>query len=121
MRRLFNLLLLLLVFLLACAVDDYFLGEEQTDLRPNTTLNHGPSAQNRGVTNFWVGRNVSKLVAVRGEPNMILDARPRSPGNTGSPNTVCYLYSSKAGSGGGCMDAYVVDLESGIIVRYHCR
>ena len=121
MRRWFNLLLVLVILLLACAVDEYVYREEPTDLPLNRTSGHGRSTQSRGVTNFWVGRKASKLVAVRGEPDMILDTRPKGAGSTGNPNTVCYLYSSKAGAGGGCMDAYVVDHDSGTIIRYHCR
>jgi len=59
MQRLFISLLMVFAFLSGCAVDYN---------PPTGGTGHVKYAGNTGVTNFWVGRNDSKLIAVRGEP-----------------------------------------------------
>jgi len=113
---LFNLLLMVSA---GCAVDGYvsenFLPADQH----METLHHGPITGNRGVSNFWVGRKAAKLVAVRGEPDSIMNTAPKGVPASAEVRTVCYVYFS--GTGAGCIDAYVVDLRSDTIIRYHCR
>lgn len=120
-RRILNSLLVVFMFLFACAVGEYIYREEPGEIQPIGTSNQMSYAKSPGVVNFWVGKNVSRLIAVRGEPDMIIDAVPRGAGFTGRVATVCYVYFPKAGSVGACTDAYVVDLQSGTIIRYHCR
>ena len=121
MRRLLNLLLVLFIFLLACAVDEYMYREEPGEIQQIGISNQGSYAKSPGAVNLWVGKNVSQLIAARGEPDLIIDAEPRGASFTGRVATVCYVYFPKAGSVGVCTDAYVVDLQSGTIIRYHCR
>ena len=120
-RRILNSLLVVFIFLPACAMDEDISREEPGEAQPIGTSNQMSYAKSSGVTNFWVGRNVSRLVAVRGDPVMIIDTVPRGASFTCNVTTVCYIYSPKAGSVGACTDAYVVDLKSGTIIRYHCR
>jgi hypothetical protein len=102
-------------------MDEYISREEPGEAHPIGTSNQMSYTKSPGVTNFWVGRNVSRLVAVRGDPELIIDAVPIGASCTGRVATVCYVYFPKAGAVGACNDAYVVDLKSGTIIRYHCR
>ena len=121
MRRLVNIPFLTFIFLLGCAIDENALREELLGEQQKKSSYHGQYTPSRGVSNFWIGRTVEKLVAVRGDPKMILNIAPLSAEPVLEVRYVCYVYLPKSGNTGGCLDTYVVDLNSGKIIRYHCR
>ncbi len=121
MRRLSDILILTSIFLLGCAIDENALREDLLEEQQKKISNHSQYIPSRGVSNFWVGREVAKLVAVRGEPEMILNTAPLGAVPPLEVRYVCYVYLPKKEKAGGCLDTYVVDLKSERIIRYHCR
>lgn len=78
--------------------------------------------QNDDQLPIWLGRSHEELIKANGSPLAILDIFPlmasveyREQRN----NIVSYVYSSSRGDG--CIDAYVITLETGAIVDYFCR
>ena len=70
----------------------------------------------------WVGRHQEELIDAYGSPMVIYDIPPEFAGTEflgTRENMVSFVYSSTRGDG--CIDAYVVWLETGFIVGYHCR
>ena len=74
-----------------------------------------------GLPSRLIGKNVSELVANRGEPNMVLETSVSEFVIYGDTYTVMYVYKSSQESGYGCTDAYVVDHESEAILTYNCH
>lgn len=121
MRPIFSLLLLVFTSLLGCAMIEYVSEEKPVGNQLTGSTAQANYARNCGLTNFWMGRNVEKLVAVLGEPDLVINTAPMGAKFTNVAQMVCYVYMPKPGSRNHCSDAYVVDLKSGIIICYHCR
>jgi hypothetical protein len=69
----------------------------------------------------WIGSDVDALVRVRGDPYLILEARPRYGEFRDGIPAVSYVYAPSEGSGQVCFDTYVVVAETRTVVRYYCR
>jgi hypothetical protein len=80
---------------------------------PGTSLQTGEKANNP-----WIGRTIAELERARGSPILIIDTRPLGIGYPGQPLLLASLYSS---NGKTCIDAYVYDPVTTLILRYHCR
>jgi hypothetical protein len=107
--------------LTGCAIDENIFPEEPIGNQNIGHSNHAIYDANQGVSNFWVGRGVSRLVATRGEPDLIINTMPRGVGSTGGLHTLGYIYGLKPGNEGKCIDTYVVSLDTGTVIRYYCR
>jgi hypothetical protein len=67
----------------------------------------------------WIGHNASELLLKYGEPDSILEARPKGTSyKDGIPAyTLVYLHQQDKK----CIDAYVVAVGTRQIIRYYCR
>jgi hypothetical protein len=63
--------------------------------------------------------HVDELVALYGEPDLVLEARPRYGEFRGGIPALSYVYRPRGGRL--CHDTYVVIMATGRIVRYFCR
>lgn len=81
----------------------------------------GRSSHPQGLPSQWLQRPVSELVAVQGEPDWILDTAVRGIVVYGDTPSVMYVYAQNPEPGGACIAAYVVELDTGLIIRYQCR
>ena len=70
----------------------------------------------------WVGHQVDELIAERGPPDNVFEAKPRwSPSFKHGVHIDSYVYYNKMGSARTCIDTFVVVEESRRIIRYYCR
>ncbi len=69
----------------------------------------------------WVGHQVEDLIAERGQPDSVLEAKPKGSSFKDGVHVLCYIYYNDAAAGGSCVDAYVVVEDSGSIIKYYCR
>jgi hypothetical protein len=102
------------MLLFGCAVGEHVFYGNKSDaqgITPNTP----------GLLSTWTGKKVSALVTERGEPDLIIKMSVNGVQLYPNAHVVSYVYSPKAEPSAGCMDAYVVDHESGQILAYHCR
>jgi hypothetical protein len=120
-KHIYQLFFLAVIYLSSCAVWDYVVNNNPPDIQQPPPSTYRENSGTTGLPSMWVGKSISELVEGLGEPDLIIDTVPRGAGFTGRVATVCYVYLPKAGSVGACTDAYVVDLQSGTIIRYHCR
>ena len=112
--------IVVLVQLSACSLSEW-VGE--TFPEPVEYYAAPMSYQTRDISGWsmWTGRHVDELIASRGSPYLLLEARAKGAGYLYDTPAIAYVYASEAGVGRGCLDTYVVDASSGMIVRYHCR
>ena len=69
----------------------------------------------------WVGHQVEELIAERGQPDSVLEAKPRWSSFEHGVHVLSYIYYNDTVAGGSCIDAYVVVEDSGAIIKYYCR
>ena len=74
-----------------------------------------------GLTSKWLNREARELVEAYGEPDAILDTAVRGIVLYGDTPTVMYVYTSNPEYSGACIAAYVVELDTKLILRYQCR
>jgi hypothetical protein len=69
-----------------------------------------------GDTSPWVGRHMSELIAERGHPDSVYLARHMFAEFDADLPVTSLVYAAYP-----CVDAFVVDIETKIIIKYHCR
>lgn len=74
-----------------------------------------------GLQSKWLNRKAPELVKAYGEPDLILETAFRGIVIYGDTPTVMYVYASNPEHGATCIAAYVIELDSGLILRYQCR
>jgi hypothetical protein len=74
-----------------------------------------------GLQSKWLNRKAAELVAAYGEPDFILETAVRGIVMYGDAPSVMYVYNLDPEYGGACIAAYVVELDSGLVLRYQCR
>ena len=74
-----------------------------------------------GLPSIWLFRTATELVEAYGEPDAILETAVRGIVIYGDTPTVMYVYASDPERGGGCIAAYVVELDTDLVLRYQCR
>jgi hypothetical protein len=80
---------------------------------------HAPHPE--GLPSKWLNKNVVELVKAYGEPDLILETAVRGIRVYGDTPSVMYVYSLDPELGGGCVAAYVVELQTMKVLRYQCR
>jgi hypothetical protein len=84
-----------------------------------TALAHASHPE--GLSSKWLNKNVSELVVAYGEPDFILETAVRGIRVYGDTPSVMYVYTLNPEYAGGCIAAYVVELQTMKILRYQCR
>lgn len=74
-----------------------------------------------GLPSKWLNKKASELVEAYGEPDLILETAVRGIVIYGDSPTVMYVYTSNPESEGACIAAYVVELDTELVLRYQCR
>ena len=74
-----------------------------------------------GLYSKWLEKNVSELVRAYGQPDAIVETTVRGFVIYGDTPSVMYVYSRNPEFGDGCIAAYVIELQTGKILRYQCR
>jgi hypothetical protein len=74
-----------------------------------------------GLHSKWLNKKASELVKAYGEPDYILETAVRGIIIYGDTPTVMYIYGSNPENGGACVAAYVVELDTELVLRYQCR
>ena len=69
----------------------------------------------------WVGHQVEELIAERGLPDDVLEAKPIWSSFQHGVHALSYIYYNETTAGGSCIDAFVVVEDSATIVKYYCR
>ena len=69
----------------------------------------------------WVGHQVEELVDDLGQPEIVLEARPRFFPFKDGVRAFSYIYYGETNAGRRCIDAFVVAEETGTIIKYYCR
>jgi hypothetical protein len=69
----------------------------------------------------WVGLQVEDLIASRGPPDDVLEAKPRWTSFTHDVHVLSYIYYSGTDAGRSCIDAFVVVEDTGTVIKYYCR
>jgi len=69
----------------------------------------------------WVGHQVEELIAERGQPDSVLEAKPRWSSFKDGVHVLSYIYYNHFVAGRSCIDAFVVVEDSGTIIKYYCR
>ncbi len=72
------------------------------------------------LSSKWLNRTASELVEAYGQPDMILETGVNGVVNEGA-YCIMYVYTSDPENRRGCFAAYVVEHDSGLILRYKCR
>ena len=113
----------LLATISGCAFVDWIFGEPGSYYDEFET----PMAFSSGrfsSDNPWIGRHRDELIESLGQPDMILEARPKYSEYRGGIPRISYVYRSEPVESPGrstCIDAYVVLQATGEIVNYYCR
>lgn len=68
----------------------------------------------------WIGHDVDELITSVGPPDSVLEAVPRYTPFPGGRHVLSYIY-FESPTGNACIDTWVVDESSGVIVKYYCR
>jgi hypothetical protein len=77
-----------------------------------------------GYSNFgnpWVGRQIEDLIDARGQPDIVLEAKPRWSSFKDGVHVDSYIYYDGTTPGRSCIDAFVVVEDTGTIIKYFCR
>jgi hypothetical protein len=69
----------------------------------------------------WVGHQVEELIAERGPPDDVLEAKPKWTSFEHGVHVLSYIYYNESAAGESCIDAFVVVEVSGTIIKYNCR
>ena len=121
MRRFYKLLLVICLLLFSSTLGEYKFQEESFNYQPLGSSYLNPTPGSGQHYSRFLGQNVSVLVAEKAEPDIILNTVPRDLDYTGPVSTIAYVYFSERASGDRCCATYVIDLETGIIVRFYYR
>ena len=121
MRRFYKLLLVICLLLFSCTLGEYKLQEGSSSCQPLGTSHQSPTPGSGQIYSRFLGKNVSALVAEKGEPDIILNMAPLGSDYTGPVSTIAYVYFPGQGSGDWCCTTYVVDLQTDTILRFYCR
>lgn len=81
----------------------------------------GRSSHPEGLQSKWLNHQSSELVDAYGEPDQVLDTAVRGIVVYGDTPSIMYVYGSNPEFGGGCIAAYVIELETSVILQYQCR
>jgi hypothetical protein len=112
-----------------CAFIDLIFGEpgshyERIDAPFAYSRSFAYSRGRRGQDSPWIGRHSNDLVQSLGEPDMILDGRPKYAEYRDGIPKIMYVYRAMPDNGvprSTCVGAYVVLTATGEIVDYYCR
>ena len=121
MKNIICSLLLVLTFLFSYVTCEDLYADDSSGIQSVTFSSGGNTPHPPGLPSNWKGRNVSELVEVLGEPDILLDTAVRGIVIYGDTPSVMYVYVPGNGTGGTCYAAYVVEHDSGEILGYHCR
>ena len=70
----------------------------------------------------WVGHQVDELIAERGPPDNVFEAKPRwVPSFKHDVHIDSYVYYSATANSRACIDTFVVVEDSRTIIKYYCR
>ena len=111
----------LLLPLCGCTLGDWVVGEVPTEEARVAAPFYDYSPFFRAFDNPWVGRSREELVAARGQPDAIFEARHQFADFDAGIPAVTYVYAGKEVSAGTCIDAYVVDEPTQTVIKYYCR
>ena len=119
----------LLATVAGCAVVDWIFGPPGPDYAagPYSSELEMPFVYSRGrfsSDSAWIGRHSDELVESLGEPDLILEARPRFADYRDGIPKISYVYRAEPGARSDrstCIDAFVVLQATGEIVDYYCR
>ena len=111
----------MLLPLCSCTLGQWIVGAQQPDSTLAATPSYDDSALFRAFNNPWVGRSRDELVATLGPPDAIYEARHRFGEFDAGIPAVTYVYKDGVESNGGCIDAYVVDVPTGTVIKYYCQ
>lgn len=116
------MLFALFIFLLGCvALDNIFVfNSDATHKGQAGQAAHFRPPHPKGEPSIWVGKKASELVGHHGDPDLILETAVLGIVLYGDTPTVMYVY-TQGRETKGCLDAYVVDLESEEILAFHCH
>ena len=71
--------------------------------------------------NPWVGHQIEELIDDRGQPNSVLEAKPKWSSFKDGVHVLSYIYYGDTTTGGSCIDTFVVVEDTGTIIKYYCR
>jgi hypothetical protein len=71
--------------------------------------------------NPWVGHQIEELIDDRGQPNSVLEAKPKWSSFKDGVHVLSYIYYGDTTPGGSCIDTFVVVEDTGTIIKYYCR
>jgi hypothetical protein len=115
MRKRVGILILLLAITCGCSLKDWAI------LQIDFLLDgYGPDFCRHEDGN-WIGCEDTDLIATRGEPSLILEARPRKAQYRDGIPAMSYVYFPTGDQARSCIDTYVVVEETRQVVRYYCR
>ena len=103
-----------------CTIDQLF-GYDQPLSIEQPLLIEEYQARYSNFSNPWVGHQVEELITERGQPDSVLEAKPRWYSFEHGVHVLSYIYYNEVAEGGSCIDAYVVVEDSGSIIKYYCR
>jgi hypothetical protein len=98
----------------SCGIGDWI----DRDVAP-TSLRSYPPQYEPGLQ--MIGRDVMNTVEQIGDPDFVLDGRPRYGQYKDGVPVLSYVYVSETYFRTNCIDVLVVTQHSGEVVRYHCR
>ena len=115
------LFFLLLIYLLSCTFSDYIVDEHAEDVWRPQPASYSSVSGSPGLANAFVGKNVTQLVDILGQPDLMIDTAPRSVGYYDGACDYAYVYLPKPDSASQCFSTYVIDELSGEVIRFYCR
>jgi hypothetical protein len=113
--------LLVLIIFLSYSLGINIFGHDGRDTQEVSTSQTGTTPHPPGLPSVWKGRNISELVAILGEPDMILETAVRGIVVYGDTHSVMYVYIPTPGSGDQGYQVYVVEHDTGKILAYQRR
>ncbi|MEH6625287.1 MAG: hypothetical protein V7739_02500 [Motiliproteus sp.] len=84
------------------------------DSNSSTSVHDERKQRQLSMREAWIGKSTIELIRACGQPSSMLVLPPKN-----EMVNSAYVYESKGADG--CMDAFVVQEESGIITDYFCR
>ena len=107
-------LVALALMVASCSIGDWI----GRDVAP-TSLRSYPPHYEPGLQ--MVGRDIMNTVEQIGDPDFVLDGRPRYGQYKDGIPVLSYVYTSETYFGTNCIDVLVVTQHSGKVIRYRCR
>jgi len=107
-------------FILCCPiVIGCAIGRWESDNTPLSIEDY--QARYSNCCNSWVLRPVEELIALRGPPDDILEAKPRWTQFSHGIHVLSYIYYNRSTDNRSCIDTFVVVEDTGTIIKYYCR